>query len=90
MTTIPLLISFLTILSVAFTAFKQRQASYPAKDYDLGTLLTWIDFINTVLNALRASGPKRQGLFSMATPLLTTPETTRPTPSTVKVSFISN
>lgn len=89
-TTIPRRMSVLTSFSLALLALREKQTSSPAKAYVRATLLTWIDLIVTPLKFLNLSGPKRQALFNVAIPDFMIPDTTKPTPSTWKHSFISN
>lgn len=88
--TIPLLISFLMIFSFALTAFTHKQAKSPLTAVYTSVLETWIDFIDTCLKFLTLSGPIKHIWFNLATPDLTIPERINPTPSTTKLSLISN
>lgn len=88
--TIPLLISFLMIFSLALTAFTHKQAKSPLTAVYTRVLETWIDFIDTCLKFLTLSGPMRHTWFNLATPDLTIPDRINPTPSTTKLSLISN
>lgn len=60
-------------------------AKSPGNAYSLFTLETCIDLIITALKFLVLSGPSKQCKLFFATPDLTIPETTRPTPSTANV-----
>ena len=90
MMTIPLLISFRTIFSLALTALTQRHASSSATVWSTEDRFTWIDLIETNLKFFVLSGPSKHTWFNLPTPDLTMPERTSPTPSTTKLSLISN